>query len=81
MYFLCFIKFPFLPSDMEVSVVSTNDFTGYTFPDPSSNLNITDSIKVPSEIFTNSVAGNSNVLYEYSLLQDMTSLVVALVCN
>ena len=43
---------------MEVSVVSTKQFDGYTFPDPASKLNITDSIKLPSDIFTNSLAGN-----------------------
>ena len=53
---LCTTSFNF-SSDMEVSVVSTNGFAGYTFPDPTSKLNVTDSIKLPPEIFANSVAG------------------------
>lgn len=51
---------------MEVSVVSTEQFPGYVFPDPSSNLNVTDSIKLPSDIFTDAGTGWLS-LFETSL--------------
>ena len=55
-------------ADMEVSVVSTDQFTGYAFPDPTSKLNITDSIKLPSEIFTNSAAGKAVCCNQFSFM-------------
>jgi len=60
--------------DMEVSVVSTNGFAGYTFPDPTSKLNVTDSIKLPPEIFANSVAENGTIIsMVYDALFEMST--------
>eukprot|EP00112_Aurelia_sp_Birch-Aquarium-sp1_P019294 Seg4743.1 transcript_id=Seg4743.1/GoldUCD/mRNA.D3Y31 product="Adhesion G protein-coupled receptor L2" protein_id=Seg4743.1/GoldUCD/D3Y31 len=48
--------------EMEVSVVETDGFSGYTFPDQSSQLNVNESIKLPSAIFKGSSAGNGTII-------------------
>ncbi|XP_065058390.1 adhesion G-protein coupled receptor D1-like isoform X2 [Rhopilema esculentum] len=59
--------------DMEVSVVSTEQFTGYVFPDPSSNLSVSESIKLPSGIFKDTATGNGTIIsIVYNALFEMT---------
>ena len=68
----------FLLLDMEVSVFHTSGFRGYRFPDPASNLNVTDSIHLPAGIFKNATEGNCLRMFIAKLLSRLLSATFAL---
>lgn len=65
----------FFFTEMEVSVVETDGFSGYTFPDQSSQLNVNESIKLPSAIFKGSSAGEALLSFQTFILSRSVFLI------